>query len=81
MGCCKDAGQLRACIQEMPQLQDSVTLGLILLVRGQCCYCKQVDLHYGELTVRETLDFSARCQSSGYQKSEPTAQMCTTGQS
>ena len=25
-------------------------------------YISQMDLHYGELTVRETLDFSARCQ-------------------
>lgn len=27
---------------------------------------RQVDLHYGELTVRETFDFAARCQATGY---------------
>ena len=29
-------------------------------------YVSQVDLHYGELTVRETLEFSARCQGAGH---------------
>lgn len=29
-------------------------------------YISQVDLHYGELTVRETLDFSRQCQGSGH---------------
>lgn len=28
-------------------------------------YISQHDLHIGELTVRETLDFSARCQGVG----------------
>lgn len=28
-------------------------------------YVSQYDLHIGELTVRETLAFSARCQGSG----------------
>lgn len=28
-------------------------------------YVSQIDLHYGELTVRETLEFSARCQGAG----------------
>jgi energy-coupling factor transporter ATP-binding protein EcfA2 len=28
----------------------------------------QVDNHYGELTVRETFEFSARCQSTGYKR-------------
>ncbi|GAB4822452.1 hypothetical protein N2152v2_009498 [Parachlorella kessleri] len=32
-------------------------------------YVSQVDQHFGELTVRETLDFSARCQASGHRKS------------
>ena len=30
----------------------------------------QNDQHFGELTVRETLDFSARCQASRTRKSE-----------
>ncbi|XP_078149902.1 pleiotropic drug resistance protein TUR2-like [Carex rostrata] len=29
------------------------------------CYISQHDIHLGELTVRETLTFSARCQGSG----------------
>ena len=28
-------------------------------------YTSQYDLHAGEMTVRETLDFSARCQGGG----------------
>lgn len=28
-------------------------------------YVSQHDLHIGEMTVRETLDFSARCQGVG----------------
>ncbi|GAB4820274.1 hypothetical protein N2152v2_007320 [Parachlorella kessleri] len=31
-------------------------------------YISQVDNHFGELTVRETLEFSARCQTAGFQK-------------
>lgn len=31
-------------------------------------YISQVDLHYGELTVRETFEFAAECQSRGYQR-------------
>lgn len=31
-------------------------------------YISQADLHYGELTVRETLAFSASCQGAGYQR-------------
>lgn len=30
-----------------------------------CAYISQHDLHYGEMTVRETLDFSARCLGVG----------------
>jgi hypothetical protein len=33
-------------------------------------YVSQVDQHFGELTVRETLDFSARCQASRTRKGE-----------
>lgn len=28
-------------------------------------YTSQYDLHAGEMTVRETLDFAARCQGAG----------------
>ena len=28
----------------------------------------QMDLHFAELTVRETFDFSCRCQSTGYRR-------------
>jgi ABC-type multidrug transport system ATPase subunit len=31
-------------------------------------YISQQDLHFGELTVRETLEFSARCQSTGHRR-------------
>lgn len=30
-----------------------------------CAYISQNDLHYGEMTVRETLDFSGRCLGVG----------------
>nr|XP_043634623.1 pleiotropic drug resistance protein 1-like isoform X2 [Erigeron canadensis] len=30
-----------------------------------CAYISQIDVHIGEMTVRETLDFSARCQGVG----------------
>ncbi|XP_030957212.1 pleiotropic drug resistance protein 2-like [Quercus lobata] len=30
-----------------------------------CAYISQLDLHYGEMTVRETLDFSGRCVGVG----------------
>lgn len=33
-------------------------------------YVPQVDLHMGELTVRETLDFGARCQGVGANQGE-----------
>lgn len=32
-----------------------------------CAYISQHDLHHGEMTVRETLDFSARCLGVGSQ--------------
>lgn len=37
-------------------------------------YISQQDVHVGEMTVRETLDFSARCQGVGtrYGKSSQT---------
>ena len=33
--------------------------------------CTQVDLHYGELTVRETFEFAAECQSRSYARGAP----------
>lgn len=33
-------------------------------------YISQSDNHIGELTVRETLDFAARCQGVGYKYGE-----------
>ena len=30
-----------------------------------CAYISQLDLHHGEMTVRETLDFSGRCLGVG----------------
>ena len=34
--------------------------------QATCSYISQNDNHIGELTVRETLDFAARCQGVGY---------------
>lgn len=34
-------------------------------------YVDQNDLHQAELTVRETLDFAARCQGIGHKAGEP----------
>jgi ABC-type multidrug transport system ATPase subunit len=34
-------------------------------------YISQHDLHVGEMTVRETLDFSARCQGVGTRYGRP----------
>lgn len=34
-------------------------------------YISQRDLHVGEMTVRETLDFSAKCQGIGARYGEP----------
>lgn len=35
------------------------------VVRRTCSYVDQYDNHTPELTVRETLDFAARCQTAG----------------
>ncbi|KAL4419611.1 hypothetical protein ABPG77_001665 [Micractinium sp. CCAP 211/92] len=37
-------------------------------VERAAAYVSQNDLHYGELTVRETFQFAARCMSSGYKQ-------------
>jgi ABC-type multidrug transport system ATPase subunit len=34
--------------------------------RRSAAYVSQHDLHMGELTVRETVNFSARCQGIGH---------------
>lgn len=38
------------------------------VVRRTCSYVDQYDNHTPELTVRETLDFAARCQTAGLGK-------------
>lgn len=38
------------------------------VVERSAAYVSQIDDHYGELTVRETFDLSARFQSSGYRR-------------
>lgn len=38
------------------------------VVERSAAYVSQVDLHYGELTVRETLEFSARVQGAGHRR-------------
>jgi ABC-type multidrug transport system ATPase subunit len=39
-------------------------------------YISQQDLQLGELTVRETLDFSGRCQGVGTRSGEHQSQFC-----
>ncbi|XP_051142945.1 ABC transporter G family member 31-like isoform X2 [Andrographis paniculata] len=39
-------------------------------VQRACSYISQTDNHIAEMTVRETLDFAARCQGSGEEFSE-----------
>jgi ABC-type multidrug transport system ATPase subunit len=39
-------------------------------------YISQQDLQLGELTVRETLDFSGRCQGVGTRSGECQSQFC-----
>lgn len=45
-----------------------------------CAYISQHDLHIGEMTVRETLAFSARCQGvgTGYGESNMIHIFCRT---
>ena len=38
---------------------------------AQASYVEQVDNHVGELTVRGTLDFAARCLGVGHKEREP----------
>lgn len=40
-------------------------------------YVEQEDVHMGELTVRETFDFAARCMGAGTKAGEPF-QHCLT---
>jgi ABC-type cobalamin transport system ATPase subunit len=39
-------------------------------------YISQTDVHVGEMTVKETLDFSARCQGVGAKYGTPAALLC-----
>ena len=40
-------------------------------------YVDQNDLHQAELTVRETLDFAARCQGIGHKAGQPFCLPCS----
>ena len=42
-----------------------------------CAYVDQNDLHQAELTVRETLDFAARCQGIGHKAGQPLTMLAT----
>jgi len=47
-------------------------------VQRTSAYISQTDNHIGELTVRETLDFAAKCQgaSENYQGKAPILVLC-----
>ncbi|KAL0460766.1 UNVERIFIED_CONTAM: Pleiotropic drug resistance protein 2 [Sesamum latifolium] len=76
--CRKADDDMRVCFSYRP-LQDYVTIlaksdwkNNLLWARisricpqRTCAYISQHDLHYGEMTVRETLDFSGRCLGVG----------------
>ncbi|XP_030534266.1 pleiotropic drug resistance protein 2-like isoform X1 [Rhodamnia argentea] len=49
------SGKVTYCGQELDEFVPQRT----------CAYISQHDLHYGEMTVRETLDFSGRCLGVG----------------
>ncbi|XP_042014455.1 ABC transporter G family member 39-like [Salvia splendens] len=51
----KQTGKITYCGHEFSQFVPQKT----------CAYISQHDLHHGEMTVRETLDFSARCLGVG----------------
>ena len=38
--------------------------------RRTAAYVDQTDIHLGELTARETFDFSSRCQGVGHKAGE-----------
>lgn len=52
---CQLSGKVSYCGHELNEFVSQRT----------CAYISQVDLHYGEMTVRETLDFSGRCFGVG----------------
>jgi len=49
------SGRINYCGHELNELVPQKT----------CAYISQHDIHYGEMTVRETLDFSGRCLGVG----------------
>ncbi|GKV37528.1 hypothetical protein SLEP1_g45550 [Rubroshorea leprosula] len=51
----KESGRVTYCGHELTEF----------VPRRTCAYISQHDLHYGEMTVRETLDFSGRCLGVG----------------
>lgn len=44
------------------------------VVERSAGYVEQTDQHYAPLTVRETFDFAAWCQGTGYRKGESCLQ-------
>ncbi|GAB2255079.1 hypothetical protein Droror1_Dr00008857 [Drosera rotundifolia] len=51
----KDSGKITYCGYEFKEF----------IPRKTCAYISQHDLHFGEMTVRETFDFSGRCLGVG----------------
>ncbi|XP_059646739.1 pleiotropic drug resistance protein 2-like [Cornus florida] len=51
----KETGKITYCGHEMKEF----------IPQRTCAYISQHDLHYGEMTVRETFDFSGRCLGVG----------------
>ncbi|XP_054800906.1 ABC transporter G family member 39-like [Prosopis cineraria] len=51
----KSSGSITYCGHELNEI----------VPRKTCAYISQQDLHYGEMTVRETLDFAGRCLGVG----------------
>ncbi|GLT76272.1 hypothetical protein SLA2020_479420 [Shorea laevis] len=51
----RESGRVTYCGHELTEF----------VPRRTCAYISQHDLHYGEMTVRETLDFSGRCLGVG----------------
>ena len=58
-----------ACVCLLVQVQGRVTYNgktfKEFLPERTAIYVEQDDVHIGEMTVRETMDFSARCQGTG----------------
>ena len=55
MICDQASGRITYCGHELNEF----------VARKTCAYISRHDIHYGEMTVRETLDFSGRCLGVG----------------